>query len=389
MSTKFDFDTPVNRRGTHCVKWDECHNEKELPLWVADMDFRTAPVIIEALERRVHHGIFGYSFPTDEYYDAVREWFKRRHSWDIPKEQVIYTTGVVPATSAVIKALARPGDGVVILTPVYTCFFSSIRNNGCAIIESPLKMEDGLYRIDFEDLDKKLALPAARLLLLCNPHNPGGRVWTADELRRVSELCDRHGITVLSDEIHCEITRRENPYTPWALVAVTKRPYVSMISPSKSFNTAGLHIANIVCPDPETRDRINRAININETCDVGPFGIEALIAAYTGGEPWLNEMIDYVYANFDFLCKRLENLEDIKVMKLEGSYLAWINVEKLKMPSATICDRLRHEADVWFHPGTSYGSDGEGYIRINMATARSILAEALDRFTRWLEANFN
>lgn len=381
-NSEFDFDTPVERRHTNCVKWDKCLNEEELPLWVADMDFRTSPAIIEAIEKRAAHGVFGYSYPGDEYYSAIHDWFIRRHKWDIDPKDILYTTGVVPATSAVIKALTKPGDGVVILTPVYTCFFSSIRNNECEVVESPLKMVDGLYRIDYENLESKLALPSSKILLLCNPHNPGGRVWTREELEKIEELCVRQGVTVLSDEIHNDITRPGYRYTPYALVAT--KPCVSMVSPSKSFNTAGLHIANIVCTDSEMRARIDRAININETCDVGPFGITAVIAAYRKGEPWLNAMIEYVYANYDFLCHELSDVTDIKIMKLEGSYLAWLDISALGIASEEMIDRLRHEANVWFHPGTAYGKDGEGYIRINLATSRSTLAEALKRFKTWL-----
>ena len=382
---KFDFDTPVNRRGSDCVKWDECRHPEELPLWVADMDFRTSPAIIEAMRERVNHGIFGYSIPGEEYYRCIDNWFTRRHSWSIPREQIIYTTGVVPATSAVIKALTKPGDGVVIMTPVYTCFFSSIRNNECLVVESPLKMVEGRYEIDFENLKSKLSQPSSKILLLCNPHNPGGRVWTSEELTRINDLCKRHDIIVLSDEIHNEIVMPGFKYTPFALVATGQ--YVSMVSPSKSFNTAGLHLANIVSPFEDLRTKINRAININETCDVGPFGITALKAAYTHGEPWLNAMIEYVYENYKYLCKELSELPALKVMKMEGSYLAWIDISDTGMTAVDMIERLRDEAHVWFHPGTAYGTDGEGYIRINLATARVTLAEAVNRFKTWMKKN--
>lgn len=382
MTDKFDFDTPVDRHDTDSVKWGKCIDCEELPLWVADMDFKTAPAIVDALVSRAHHGIFGYSFPGDDYYEVINDWFTRRHNWSIPKENVIYTTGVVPATSAVIKGLTQPGDGVVIMTPVYTCFFSSIRNNDCKVVESPLKMVNKRYEIDFDDLEKKLALPSSKIMLLCNPHNPGGRVWSKEELIKVAELCAKHNVTVLSDEIHCEIVMPGYHYTPFANVAV--EPYVSMVSPSKSFNTAGLHIANIVCPSEEMRAKINRAININETCDVGPFGIVALIAAYQNGEEWLNAMIDYVHGNFEFLVSELKDLKCLEVMKLEGSYLAWLDVKACNMKVEEMTERMRHEAKVWFHPGTAYGTNGEGYIRINMATSRSTLAEALKRFKTWL-----
>lgn len=378
----FDFDTPITRRGTDSVKWDECRHCEELPLWVADMDFHTSPAIIEALRKRADHGIFGYSFPGEDYYKCIDDWFTRRHGWSIPREQVIYTTGVVPATSACIKALTDPGDGVVIMTPVYNCFFSSIRNNECRIVESPLRMVDDRYEIDFDDLESKLALPESKIMLLCNPHNPGGRVWTREELARVDELCVRHHVIVLSDEIHNEIVMPGFKYTPFALVATGR--YVSMVSPSKSFNTAGLHLANIVSPFEELRREINRAININETCDVGPFGITALKAAYTHGEPWLNAMIAYVLENYKYLCAELADEPLLHVTKMEGSYLAWIDMTRTGLKSAEMTERLRDEAHLWVQAGSTYGSDGEGYIRINLATARVNLSEAIRRLKTWL-----
>lgn len=383
MTSKFDFDTPVNRRDTNSVKWDKCSDPETLPLWVADMDFKTAPAIIEAMRKRVEHGVFGYSHPCDDYYSAVCDWFETRHGWKIGREEILYTTGVVPATSAVIKGLTEPGDGVVVMTPVYTCFFSSIRNNGCKVIESPLKMVDLRYEIDFEDLESKLSLPEAKIMLLCNPHNPGGRVWTADELARVDSLCLKYGVTVLSDEIHCEIVMPGFRYTPYALVA--KASYVTMMSSSKAFNTAGLHIANIVTPCPEFRVKINRALNINETCDVGPFGIVAMIAAYREGAEWLEAMTSYVYDNYRYLCDRLEGLRGVTVTRIEASYLAWVDVKGTGIKVDELTERLCKEGKVLLQAGTAYGSDGEGYIRINMATPRSVLGEALKRFRNWIE----
>lgn len=382
MKTKFDFDTPVNRLHTDSLKWDKCPDCEVLPLWVADMDFRTAPAVIKAIEERAKHGVFGYTKPGKAYYDAVNNWFTRRHGWTIPAEQILYTTGVVPAISAAIKGLTKPGDGVVVMTPVYNCFFSSIRNNDCQIVESSLLMENGLYRIDFADLEEKLSSDSSKIMLLCNPHNPGGRVWTKDELKKVNDLCVKHNVIVISDEIHCEMIMPGFKYTPFALVATGE--YVSMVSASKTFNTAGLHIANIVSPSAELRAKIDRAININETCDVGPFGVVSTIAAYTEGEEWLEALIDYIHENYRFVYAELNDFKGLKVMPLEGSYLAWVDVRSLEMKVEDLAGRLREEAKVWFQAGTTYGKDGEGFIRINMATSRTILAEALRRFKNWL-----
>lgn len=380
----FDFDKLPNRRGTMSVKWDSDPDPEMLPLWVADMDFTTAPCIIEALERRVAHGVFGYTHPGKEYYDAVTGWFDRRHGWKFDPSQVIYTIGVVPAISACIKALTNPGDGVIIMTPVYTCFFSSIRNNGCRVVESPLKRTETSYAIDLDLLEDLCRDSTNKILLLCNPHNPAGRVWTHDELRRVNDICVAHGVTVISDEIHCEIVFKPHAYVPYATVATG--PYVICCSASKAFNTAGLQCANIVSPDDKMRALIDRAININETCDVGPMGVTAVIAAYNDGEEWLDACVQYIHGNYELLKERLGAMPgNLKVLDLEGTYLAWVDVSSLDIPSAWLCDALKREAHIWFTPGTEYGWAGEGYLRINLATSRAILTEALDRLQSWLQ----
>lgn len=380
----FDFDKLPNRRGTMSVKWDSDPDPEMLPLWVADMDFTTAPCIIEALERRVAHGVFGYTHPGKEYYDAVTGWFDRRHGWKFDPSQVIYTIGVVPAISACIKALTNPGDGVIIMTPVYTCFFSSIRNNGCRVVESPLKRTETSYAIDFDSLEDLCRDSTNKILLLCNPHNPAGRVWTHDELRRVNDICVAHGVTVISDEIHCEIVFKPHAYVPYATVATG--PYVICCSASKAFNTAGLQCANIVSPDEKMRALIDRAININETCDVGPMGVTAVIAAYNDGEEWLDACVQYIHGNYELLKERLGAMPgNLKVLDLEGTYLAWVDVSSLDIPSAWLCDALKREAHIWFTPGTEYGWAGEGYLRINLATSHDILTEALDRLQSWLQ----
>ena len=274
MKDRYNFDEVVDRRHTNSYKWDSAGREDIIPMWVADMDFRTAPAIIDALRRRVEHGIFGYTRVPDRYYDAVTSWFSRRHGWDFSSEMIIYTSGVVPAISAVIKGLTDPGDGVIVQTPVYNCFFSSIRNNGCEIVENPLIYENETYRMDFEDLERKASDPNVKLLLLCNPHNPAGRVWRKEELLRLNDICKRHGVMVISDEIHCELVFSGYHYTPFASINEDcQNNSVVCCSPSKAFNIAGLQIANIISNNPEIRAKIDRAININEVCDVNPFGV--------------------------------------------------------------------------------------------------------------------
>lgn len=379
---KYDFDEIIPRRNTNSCKWDSTPSDDVLPLWVADMDFRTAPAIVEALEKRVRHGIFGYVRVPDAYYDAVTGWFERRHGCHFEKEWMIYTSGVVPAISAVIKALTVPGDGVIVQTPVYNCFFSSIRNNGCRLVTNPLKYENCTYHMDFEDLERKASEADVKVLLLCNPHNPAGRVWTRDELARIGEICRRNHVTVISDEIHCELVFPGHVYTPFASVSEEDLwNSVTCVSPSKAFNIAGLQIANIICRDDTLRKKIDRAININEVCDVNPFGVEATIAAYNEGEEWLVQLLGYLKQNYDFLCSFFrENLPDIPVTVLEGTYLVWTDCRSLGMTSDELQTRLLKEAGLWLNSGTMYGAEGEGFLRWNIACPRAVLEDALERF---------
>lgn len=381
----YDFDRITPRRGTNAYKWDARPPFGEggddiIPLWVADMDFQAAPCITDALRRRVDHGIFGYTQVPDSYYEAVIRWFGIRHGWKIERDWILYTSGVIPALSAVIKALTVPGDKVILQTPVYNCFFSSVRNNGCQMADSPLIHENGTYRFDFEDLERQCADPEAKLLLLCNPHNPAGRVWTPEELMQVGAIARRHGVIVVSDEIHCEIVMPGYRYTPYASLPGNREGSITLCSPSKSFNIAGLQIANIVTDNPDWRRRIDRAININEVCDVNPFGVIALQAAYSEeGADWLEQLNRYLAGNLDCL---LRNLSGFPVCKLEGTYLAWVDCRSLGIPSETIEESLLREEKVWVNAGTMYGT--EGFIRINLACPRSLLTEGIARIQKGL-----
>ncbi|MDY2894144.1 MAG: MalY/PatB family protein [Prevotella sp.] len=388
---EYDFSRPTDRRDTDSYKWDSAPEADIIPLWVADMDFETFPAITEALQRRVAHGIFGYTRVPEAYYEAVCRWFKKRHGWHINHEDIIYTSGVVPAVSAVIKALTLPGDQVIVQGPVYNCFFSSIRNNGCEMVSNSLiyNKEELRYEIDFDDLERKLKHERARLMLLCNPHNPGGRVWTRDELTRVAELCHKYGVRVVSDEIHCELTLYDNEYVPFgSLPDELSRDSITCCSPSKAFNTAGLQIANIVCRDAEVRNRIDRAININEVCDVNPFGVIALQAAYSDeGYEWLTQLRKYISANYDLLLERFaRELPKCKVMRMEGTYLAWIDCSELHIPSDEIEKMLMHENKVWVNAGSMYGAEGAAFIRINMACTSELLNEGITRIVNGLGA---
>lgn len=384
---KYDFDKTIDRRATNSYKWDSAP-EGVLPMWVADMDFRTAPAIIDALQKRVVHGIFGYTRVPDAYYDAVTSWFSRRHGWDIDREWIIYTSGVVPAVSAVIKALTVPGDKVIVQTPVYNCFFSSIRNNGCEIVSNPLRRTADTYEMDFDALERCAADPRAKVMLLCNPHNPAGRVWTPDELTRLGNICLRNGVTVVSDEIHCELVYQGFKYTPFASLSdAFLHRSVTCVSPSKAFNIAGLQIANIVTFDNDLRSRIDKAININEVCDVNPFGVAATIAAYNEGEEWLNQLVDYLHGNYEAMaefCRR--ELPEFPITRLEGTYLVWMDCSSLGMPSDALEHALLEDARLWLNAGTMYGAEGEGYMRWNIACPRSVMLDGLNRFLNFVRS---
>ena len=379
----YDFDKIIDRRGSNCVKWDEFSDPDIIPMWVADMDFETAPCVLEALKKRMQHGCFGYTLVPESYYEATIQWFGRRHGWRINRKSFIYTSGVVPAISAIIKAVTSEEDKVLVQTPVYNCFFSSIRNNGCILAENPLKMVSQRYEVDWEDFEQKCADPNVKVFLLCNPHNPAGRVWTREKLTRMGEICLRHGVFVISDEIHCEFTMPGHTYTPFASISEEFAQNSAVcISPSKAFNIAGLQIANIIVKDEEVRKKVDKAININEVCDVNPFGVIALQASYSAeGEEWLDQLNAYIAGNYQLARQMLsEALPHCPVTTLEGTYLMWMDIRATGKTSQQVADHLLKHAKVYVNPGTMYGQTaGEGYIRINLATQRSRVEEGIKR----------
>ena len=396
---KYDFDEIIDRRGTGCVKWDEqppafqtndsppsqggAGGESIIPLWVADMDFRAAPAIQEAVRWRMEHGVFGYTVVEANYYEAIISWFKRRHQWTIHREEILYTTGVVPAMAVALKALTMPGEKVLMLSPDYNCFFSSIRNSGCEVLETVLQWDGkGRFEVDWADFEAKCADEKTTVFLLCNPHNPTGRVWTMEELSRMNDLCMKHGVKVVSDEIHCELIMPGHTFQPFAAVSeACRQNSVILNSPSKSFNIAGLQTANIICARPEWRRRLDRAININEVCDLNPFGPVALMAAYNDSEDWIDELNQYLWQNYTALLDYAAlHLPDWKVRPLEGTYLPWVDISATGMTSQLYAEHLMRHAKVWVNPGTMYGpQSGEGYIRLNIACPRRVLMEALER----------
>ena len=380
---KYDFDEIIERRGTGSVKWDESPSADVIPMWVADMDFKAAPAILEAIRKRAEHGVFGYALVEDEYYDAIISWFQRRHQWTIRREEILYTTGVIPAMSCAIKALTMPSEKVLILSPDYNCFFSSIHNNGCEVLESVLRFSRNIpnrFEVDWEDFEHQCADEKTTAFLLCNPHNPTGRVWSKEELQQMADICHRHQVRIISDEIHCELIMPDHQFCPMATV---DDEAIILNSPTKSFNIAGLQVANIICRNAEWRRRINRAININEVCDLNPFGPVALKAAYNESEAWIDELNQYLWDNYQALSDFVaQNIPQWKVMPLEGTYLVWVDVSLCCDNVTAYTDKLMQEAKVWLNPGTMYGAEsGKGYVRINIACPRSRMMEALQRIS--------
>ena len=386
---KYNFDEIIPRRNTNSVKWDEAAQDDIIPLWVADMDFRVLPQITGALRQRVDHGVFGYTHVPDSYYESVIRWFEDRHGLQgVKPSDIIYTSGVVPAISAIVRGLTLPGDKVLVQTPVYNCFFSSIRNQGCMVEENHLVYKNNTYVVDWDDFERKCADSRVRIFLLCNPHNPAGRVWKKEELQRMGEICQKHDVFVISDEIHCELVMPGNEYTPFASLSDDfLKNSATCVAPTKAFNIAGLQIANIIVKDRNKRERIDRAINIHEVCDVNPFGVVATEAAYTEeGAEWLRQLNTYLFANYRFLCDFFsKHFPSLEVVNLEGTYLVWVACSSLGKSSTEIVNNLyRH--GVWMNDGVMYGENQRAFIRINIACPRKILEEGLLRMEKALHS---
>lgn len=383
---KYDFDTPINRKNTHSLKWDV--KENELPMWVADMDFATAPEIREAIEKRALHGVFGYTVIPDEWYGAYIGWWKTRHSLEIKEDQLIFCTGVIPAISTAVRKLTTPAEKVLIQTPVYNIFFNSILNNGRVVLENPLKYTDGNYEMDFDDLERKLSDPQTTLMLLCNPQNPGGKIWDKATLERVGEMCYENNVTVLSDEIHCDLTDPGKNYVPFASVSEKCRENsITCIAPTKAFNLAGLQTAAVMVPNAALRHKMWRALNTDEVAEPNAFAVDAAIAAFTKGEAWLDELRGYIFQNkktaADFLG---EYLPQIRLTPSEATYLLWLDCAEITSSAAELSKHIRKETGLFLSNGAVYGSGGERFLRMNVACPRSVLNDGLERLRRGITA---
>ncbi len=381
----YDFDTVIDRSGTASLKWDVAPGE--LPMWVADMDFQAAPEIREALAKRVAHGVFGYSIVPEEWAQAYIGWWRRRHGFEIQPEWLTFCTGAIPAISSIVRKLTTPNENVVILTPVYNIFFNSIVNNGCRALECPLAYENGAYEIDFEDLERKLADPQTSLMILCNPHNPVGKLWDRDTLARVGELCERYGVTVISDEVHCDLTDPGLAYTPFAAASETcKRISITCIAPTKAFNIAGLQTAAVMVPDSFLHHRVWRGLNTDEVAEPNAFAMEAAIAAFEKGEDWLDALRAYIFENkkraADFLARELPAL---KLIPSQATYLLWIDCSAVSDDTDALTAAIREKTGLVLSAGRQFGGNGARFVRMNIACPRSVLADGLERLKAALE----
>jgi len=382
---RYDFGALTDRRNTNSLKWDV--DENVLPMWVADMDFKTAPEVIEAIQEKVAKGILGYTIVPDAWYQAISNWWERKHHFKIDKEWLIFCTGVVPAVSSAVRKMTSVGENVLVQTPVYNIFFNSIVNNGRNVVENKLLYDGKQYSIDFEDLENKLSDPETTMMILCNPHNPIGKVWDKATLERIGEMCYKHHALVLSDEIHCDLTDTQHEYIPFASVSkVCAKNSITCIAPTKAFNIAGLQTAAVVVLDEVLRHKMNKALNTDEVAEPNAIAMEATIAAFTKGEEWLNELRSYIEENRKFAEKFVESeLPELHLVLAHATYLLWVDCSGITQDTICLCQLLCSETGLYVTAGESYGETGRGFIRINMACPRERLEDGLTRLKKGIE----
>ena len=379
------FDEATNRRNTNSLKWHV--GENELPLWVADMDFKTAPAIIEAIQNKTKEGIFGYEILPEEWFLAYQNWWKKRHHFLIEKKWLIFCTGVIPAITSAVKRMTSVGDNVLIQTPVYNIFFNSILNTGRHVLESPLIYENGEYRIDFAALEEDMKNPLTTMMILCNPHNPIGKIWDRDDLEKIGILAEKHHVIVLSDEIHCDLTDPQTEYIPFAAVNErNRRISITCLAPSKTFNIAGLHTAAVVIADEAIREKMFRALNSDEIAENGSFAVEGAIAAFTKGEEWLEELRQYLYENKTYVRKFIaEKIPELQVVYGQATYLLWLDTSAMTKDGAALAHFIRSKTGLYLSDGAVYGKAGMAFMRMNIACQRTTLADALERLKKGVE----
>ena len=375
----YDFDKIVDRSNTNSMKWNVA--EGELPMWVADMDFETAPAIMEAISKRAQHGCFGYTEIPDAWYQAYIDWWKIRHDFTMEKDWLMFCTGVIPAISSIVRKLTTPAEKVLVQTPVYNIFFNSILNNGRQVLESPLVFDGNAYHIDFEDLEKKLADPQTTLLILCNPHNPIGKIWDKATLERIGVLCAKNHVIVLSDEIHCDLTDPGCGYIPFASVSdICRDNSITCIAPTKTFNLAGLQTAAISVPNPVIRHKVWRGINTDEVAEPNAFAVDPAIAAFTKGADWLDALRAYIYENKQYAVQYVkEQIPEVEILSSEATYLLWIYCKDLPGSSREIAHRIRKKTGLFLSAGSGFSGDGDRFLRLNIACPRALLKDGMER----------
>ena len=377
---KTDFNVITDRRGTGSEKWNV--KENELPMWVADMDFPAAPCIRRAIEKRMAHGIFGYSTLPETWYDAYRNWWGAHHGLEISRKELLFANGVIPALAAAIREFTATGDKIVIQSPVYNHFFTVIGTNRRQVLESPLIYRDGRYEMDFEDLEKKLSDPKTTLLVLCNPQNPVGKIWGREDLARIGSLCRKHQVPVFSDEIHCDLTAPDHAYVPFASVDEACRMIsITAIAPTKAFNIAGIHSAAVLVPEESLRQRMERALSANEVADPNAFAMDVTAAAFSGeGWEWLVSLRGYIDENkravFDYIEKELP---EIHAVPQDATYLMWLDISRYSDRSDVFQRFIREKTGLYLTPGTVYGGNGNLFLRLNVACPRTLLEDGLNR----------
>lgn len=381
----YDFDTVTDRKNTNAIKYDLAKKrgkpEDAVSLWVADMDFPTAPCIQKVVAEKAAHGIWGYSRPNNRYYDALKKWYKERHNFEVQNEWVVNTPGVCFALAAAIKAFTKEGESVLIQKPVYYPFFNIINSLQRKVVNSSLILKNNHYEIDFDDFERKIVQENVKMFILCSPHNPGGRVWTKQELQKISEICLAHNVLVVSDEIHSDITFGSNVHTVYgSLSEQALKNSIICTAPSKSFNLAGLQFSNIFIADEKLRKAFSEELDKTGYDEPSVFGIVAATAAYSEGADWFDSVKSYIWENILFARKYIEeNAPQIKVLVPEGTYLLWLDFSKTGLSDSEINDRVLNKAKVWLDRGSMFGKEGEKFQRINCATPRIILEDALKR----------
>ncbi len=373
------FDQWIERRNTDSLKWSCAQNE--LPMWVADMDFEAAPCIRQAILRRAERGVFGYSVIPDSWAKAYSDWWQARHNLQIERDELIFCTGVIPAISCLVKRLTNCGDKVICQTPVYDIFFHSIENAGRTVLESPLAYRDGKYAVDWEDLEEKLAHPLATLMILCNPHNPVGKIWSKAELARLGDLCAKYGVTVISDEIHCDLTDIGAEYTPFAAASeVCAQNSVTCIAASKAFNMAGLQSAAVFTKNKRLWNIAYRGLNSDEIAEPNSFAVDATVAAFTQGGEWLDELRAYLLQNKRYVADYLrENLPCLHLVEQNATYLLWVDCSAVTDDAEQLCIQIRQKTGLWITAGGQYRGNGKQFVRINVACPLERVKDGMNR----------